>query len=227
MRHWTLLGEAPIPGSDKILSLFEGKDDFFIKISGAGGGELMSTRTHGSEDALGTLPCKRLRNTEQAQVLIGGLGMGFTLAAVLSCVGEKAQVTVAELIPEVIEWNRGPLGIRSGRPLDDSRTRVYLGDVAKLIKNEDSNFDVIALDVDNGPEGMTKSSNSWLYTTAGILAAQNSLKPNGILAYWSAGLDPDFHDRLRHCGFLVDEVMVRGHGKKGPRHIIWLASISG
>lgn len=225
MRHWTLLGEAPIPGSDKILSLFEGKDDFFIKISGAC--ELMSTRTHGSEDALGTMPCKRLRNAAKAQVLIGGLGMGFTLAAVLSCVGDKAQVTVAELIPEVVEWNRGPLGERSGRPLDDPRTHVYVGDVAQLLKDEDASFDVIALDVDNGPEGMTKSSNNWLYTTTGILAAQNSLKPNGILAYWSAGLDPDFHDRLRRCGFLVDEVMVRGHGKKGPRHIIWLASISG
>ena len=222
MRKWILLGEAPIPGSDKSLRLIEGKDDFFIKISG--GGELMSTRTHGSEDALGTLPCKRLRDSGQAHVLIGGLGMGFTLAAVLSCVGDKAQVTVAELIPEVVEWNRGPLGIRSGRPLDDPRTHVYVGDVTKLLRAEDPCFDVIALDVDNGPEGMTKSSNSWLYTTAGILAAQNSLKPNGILAYWSAGPDPDFHDRLKRCGFLVDEVMVRGHGNKGPRHIIWLAS---
>ena len=225
MKHWTLLGEAPIPGSDKTLTLFEGKDDFFIKITGAG--ELMSTRTHGSEDALGTLPCKRLRNAEDAHVLIGGLGMGFTLAAVLSCVGEKAQVTVAELIPEVVEWNRGPLGARSGHPLDDPRTQVYVGDVATLLKDEDSRFDVIALDVDNGPEGLTKRSNNWLYTTAGILAAQNSLKPNGILAYWSAGPAPEFHDRLRLCGFLVDEVMVRGYGKKGPKHIIWLASISG
>jgi spermidine synthase len=225
MKHWTLLGEASIPGSDNILSLFEGKDDFFIKISGAG--ELMSTRTHGSEDALGTLPCKRLRNTEQARVLIGGLGMGFTLAAVLSCVGEKAQVTVAELIPEVVEWNRGPLGVRSGHPLDDPRTHVYVGDVARLLRDEDSSFDVIALDVDNGPDGMTKSSNSWLYTIRGILAAQNSLTPNGILAYWSAAPDPEFRGRLRRCGFLVDEVVVRAHANKGPKHIIWLASISG
>lgn len=225
MKHWTLLGEAPIPGSDKTLSLIEGKDDFFIKISG--GGELMSTRKHGSEDALGSLPCERLGNTGQAQVLIGGLGMGFTLAAVLSCVGEKAQVTVAELIPEVVEWNKGPLGARSGRPLDDPRTRVYVGDVASLLKDEHSRYDVIALDVDNGPEGMTKSSNSWLYTTAGIAAAQNSLKPGGIVAYWSAGPDPKFHERLRRCGFLVDEVMVRAHANKGARHVIWLASISG
>ena len=225
MRHWTLLGEASIPGSDKVLSLHQGKDDFFIRISGEG--ELMNTRTHGSEDALGALPCERLPDTKKAQVLIGGLGMGFTLAAVLANVGDKARVTVAELIPEVVEWNHGPLGARSGYPLNDPRTDVFIGDVATLLKDACRRYDVIALDVDNGPEGMTKSSNSWLYSTAGIIAAQKSLSPTGILAYWSAAQDAGFHDRLRRCGFLVDEVMVRGHGKKGPKHYIWLASISG
>lgn len=225
MRHWTQLGEAAIPGSTQILSLFKGKDDFFIKISGEG--ELMSTRTHGSEDALGSLPCNRLSNPDQARVLIGGLGMGFTLAAALSAVGANAEVTVAELIPEVVEWNRGPLGERSGHPINDPRTRVYIGDVVDLLKDPNCSFDVIALDVDNGPDGMTKSSNSWLYGTAGILAAQEALTSGGILAYWSAAPDASFHERLRRCGFLVDEVMVRGHGKKGPRHIIWLASLAG
>jgi len=223
MRHWTLLGEAPIPGSEKSLRLYQGKDDFFIKISG--GGELMNSRAHGSEDALGTLPCKRLKQAQNARVLIGGLGMGFTLAAALSCVGAQAQVTVAELIPEVVNWNRGPLGERSGRPLEDSRTRVYVGDVVRLLKQKQDSFDVIALDVDNGPEGLTTSSNNWLYSMPGIAAAQNALKPGGIVAYWSAGQDPDFHDRLRCSGFLVEEVTVRSHGKKGARHIIWLASL--
>jgi spermidine synthase len=222
MRHWTLLGEAPIPDSEQSLSLYQGKDDFFIKIS-SGGGELMSTRKHGSEDALGALPCQRLRNRETARVLIGGLGMGFTLAAVLKEVGPGAEVTVAELIPEVVDWNRGPLGERSGFPLNDPRTKVHVGDVAKLMRRKRGYFDVIALDVDNGPEGLTQSANDWLYSMPGIIAAQEALTPNGILAYWSAGPDQAFHDRLRRCGFLVEEATVFAYGKKGARHTIWLA----
>lgn len=222
MRHWTLLGEAPIPGTGRSLSLHRDKDDFYIRISG--GGELMSTRRHGSEDALGRLPCQRLRSPKSARVLVGGLGMGFTLAAALRELGDEAEVTVAELIPEVVEWNRGPLGQASGYPLEDSRTRVHLGDVGKLFKQRHSYFDVIALDVDNGPEGLTQTSNDWLYSTAGITAAQDALKPGGILAYWSAGQDRAFHDRLRRCGFLVEECVVHAHGKKGARHFIWLAS---
>ena len=224
MRHWTLLGEAPIPDSEQSLSLYQGKDDFFIKIS-SGGGELMSTRKHGSEDALGALPCQRLRNHESARVLIGGLGMGFTLAAVLKEVGPGAEVTVAELIPEVVDWNRGPLGERSDFPLNDPRTKVHLGDVAKLMRRKRGYFDVIALDVDNGPEGLTQSANDWLYSMPGIIAAQEALTPDGIVAYWSAGPDQAFHDRLRRCGFLVEEVSVHAHGKKGARHTIWLAAL--
>lgn len=223
MRHWTQLGEASIPDTNQRLFLYQGKDDFFIKISG--GHELMSTRKHGSEDALGSLPCKRLKQPETARVLIGGLGMGFTLAAVLGEVGSKAEVTVAELIPEVVDWNRGPLGECSGMPLNDPRTRVHLGDVVKLLRQSRNCFDVIALDVDNGPEGLTKNSNDWLYSTAGIIAAQEALSSTGILAYWSAGPDQAFHDRLRRCGFMVEETTVYAHGKKGARHIIWLASI--
>jgi len=225
MRHWTLLGEAPIPGTGQTLSLYQGKDDFFIKISG--GGELMNTRKHGSEDALGSLPCKRLRHPEAARVLIGGLGMGFTLAAALRVVGPGAEVTVAELIPEVVDWNRGPLGERSGRPLNDPRTQVHVGDVVKLLRRKNACFDVIALDVDNGPEGLTTSTNDWLYSEPGIIAAQSALGPGGILAYWSAGQDQAFHDRLRRCGFMVEEIMVYAHGRKGARHTIWLASVDG
>lgn len=223
MRHWTLLGDAPIPGTDKMLRLHRDKDDFYIHI--AGGGELMSTRRHGSEDALGRLPCQRLRPPRNARVLIGGLGMGFTLAAALAELGKNAEVTVAELVPGVVEWNRGALGEASGNPLDDPRTRVHLGDVAEVFEKRRGYFDVIALDVDNGPEGLTQSSNDRLYTTRGIVAAQGALKPDGILAYWSAGRDPAFQDRLRRCGFLVEERMVHAHGKKGARHFIWLAGL--
>jgi spermidine synthase len=225
MRHWTQLGEAAIPNTDQSLYLYQGKDDFFIKLSG--GYELMSTRKHASEDALGSLPCRRLKHSESARVLIGGLGMGFTLAAVLAEVGSKAEVTVAELIPEVVEWNRGPLGERSGYPINDSRTRIHVGDVVKLLRKSSACFDVIALDVDNGPEGLTKSTNDWLYSMSGIAAAQDALSPVGILAYWSADPDQAFHDRLRRCGFIVEEVTVFAHGKKGARHTIWLASIQG
>jgi len=223
MRHWTQLGEAPIPGSDKKLLLFQGKDDFSIKISA--GFELMSTRKHASEDALGSLPCKRLKQPENARVLIGGLGMGFTLAAVLAEVGPNAEVTVAELIAEVVDWNRGPLGEYSGHPLNDPRTRIHIGDVAKLLRHSRGCFDVIALDVDNGPEGLTKRANDWLYSMSGIAAAQDALRPAGILAYWSADPDQDFHDRLRCSGFMVEEFTVFAHGNKGTRHTIWLASV--
>lgn len=223
MRHWTPLGEANIPGSDRVLSLHRDKDDFYIHVTP--GGELMSSRRHGSEDALGRIPCERLRKRESARVLIGGLGMGFTLAATLAAVGPGSEVTVAELIPEVVDWNRGPLGEPSGRPLEDPRTQVYVGDVAHLLKQKKGFFNVIALDVDNGPDGLTQSANDWLYSMEGIYTAQCALTPDGILAYWSAGQDRAFHDRLRRCGFLVEEVVARAHGNKGARHIIWLASL--
>jgi spermidine synthase len=224
MRHWTLLGEAPIPGTGKSLCLYQGKDDFFIKLTG--GVELMNTRKHASEDALGAEPCRRLRDRSAARVLIGGLGMGFTLAAALEAVGTDAEVTVAELIPEVVEWNRGPLGERSGRPLDDPRTRVYVGDVADLLRGGESRFDVIALDVDNGPEGLTSESNDWLYSLPGIAAARKALRPGGVLAWWSAGPDRAFEKLLRRTGLAVEGVVVRAHGGKGARHTIWLATDS-
>jgi len=222
MRHWTQLGEASVPGSDKSIYLFQGKDDFFIKLSG--GLELMNTRKHGSEDALGALPCQNLENPESACVLIGGLGMGFTLAAVLDAVGPGAQVTVAELIPEVVGWNHGPLGECSGRPLDDSRTQVHIGDVADLLREKQAFYDVIALDIDNGPEGLTKSNNSWIYSEQGISATVDALKPVGIVSYWSAEADQKFNGRLKRCGLKIEEVSVYAHGNKGARHTIWLAT---
>ena len=222
MPNWKLLGEAPIPGTGQTMFFYQGKDDFSIKL--ARGQELMNSRKHGSEDALGELPCRRLKNARQARVLIGGMGMGFTLAAALRATGPEAEVTVAELVPEVIEWNRGPLGELSGRPLDDPRTRVYVGDVVRLLKQSTAYFDVIALDIDNGPEGLTRDSNNWLYTLMGVACTQKALKPAGIIAYWSASRDDDFMDLLKSCGMLVDQVSVFAHGKKGTRHTLWLAS---
>jgi spermidine synthase len=223
MRHWELLGTAPITGTGDSMLLFKGKDDYSIRLKG--GYELMNTRKHGSEDALGRLPCQRLKNAHKARVLVGGLGMGFTLAAVLAEVGADARVTVAELVPEVVEWNRGPLGEASGYPLNDPRVRVRIGEVGRLLRAARGNFDVIALDVDNGPAGLTARANDWLYTIQGINAAQDALRPGGVLAYWSAAPDRKFQERLRRCGFDVDEVRVHAHGTKGTRHVIWILSL--
>lgn len=150
--------------------------------------------------------------------------MGFTLAAALGALGSEAEVTVAELVPEVETWNRGPLGSAAGYPLNDPRARVHIGDVVELIRTSPGAWDAILLDIDNGPEGLTRKENDWLYTTPGIAAAQAALTPEGILAYWSAGQDPAFTERLKRAGLSVEPVTVRAHRPgKGARHVIWLA----
>ena len=220
MKRQTLLGQAAIPGSERVLKLYRGKDDCSIVVSGRG--ELMSTRKHASEDALGTLSCQLLDQTENAAVLIGGLGMGFTLAAVLAATGSHSQVLVAEIVPEVIEWNRGLLGSYSGYPLNDTRTTLYHGDVGDLLRVAKPGYDVIALDVDNGPEALSSTGNHWLYSHEGIDCSRQCLNRNGVLAYWSATPDPRFANRLRGCGLTVVEKQVFAHGSKGTRHTIWL-----
>ncbi|MGM0570082.1 spermidine synthase [Marinobacter sp.] len=223
MARFEQLGTAIIPGKGTQLRLLQRNDEFSIKIAGSPG-ELMNSRLHGSEDALATLACERLVDNPAPKVLIGGLGMGFTLAAALGALGEKAEVTVAELVPEVETWNRGPLGSAAGYPLNDPRARVHIGDVVELIRMSPGAWDAILLDIDNGPEGLTRKENDWLYTTPGIAAAQAALTPDGILAYWSAGQDPAFTERLKRAGLSVEPVTVRAHRPgKGARHVIWLA----
>ncbi len=200
MARFDEIGTATIPGNGTRLRLLQRNDEFSIKIAGAPG-ELMNSRLHGSEDALATLACERIARLPEPRVLIGGLGMGFTLAAALSSLGNSAQVTVAELVPEVEAWNRGPLGAAAGYPLNDARAKVHIGDVAELLKEGDGNWDAILLDVDNGPEGLTRKENNWIYSPEGIAAAQKSLSPDGILAYWSAGPEQAFTERLRRAGF--------------------------
>lgn len=223
MARFTEIGSATIPGKGTQLRLLQRNDEFSIKIAGKTG-ELMNSRVHGSEDALATLACERIADQPEPHVLIGGLGMGFTLAAALSSLDESATVTVAELVPEVETWNRGPLGNAAGNPLNDPRSRVHVGDVAELLKRGDGTYDAILLDVDNGPEGLTRKENNWLYRPEGIAAAQRALKPEGVLAYWSAGQEPAFTERLRRAGFSVEPVTVRAlRPGKGARHVIWLA----
>ncbi len=215
-----LVDVAPIPGGGE-LRLFAEGDHYSIKI--AGGGDLMSTRVHGSEDALARIACERIAGVANPRLLIGGLGMGFTLAAALTELGAKARIVVAELVPGVVAWNRGALGQHAGHPLNDTRVEVIEADVATVIKSAQSSFDAILLDVDNGPDGITQVGNDWLYTLPGLAASMRALRANGVLAIWSAHTNRKFTERLRQSGFEVDEVPVRAHGNKGARHLIWIA----
>lgn len=222
MNPWKVLGIAKIPNDGGELKLSQRDREFSIRLSGIRG-ELMNSRVHGSEEALADLACARLESVNDARVLVGGLGMGFTLAAALKNVTDSAQVTVAELIPEVVEWNRGPLGDCAGRPLGDSRTQVYVGDVMQLLIKQACLYDAILLDVDNGPEGLTHSDNQWLYSLEGLADIYKTLRPEGILAIWSAGPDQLFNIRLKKTGFDTEVRTVRARPGKGSRHTIFLA----
>ncbi len=207
----TLLDTAPIPGDGGKLGLYQHGEDFLIKV--VGGQDLMSTRTHGSADALAEIACTEVAGRERPRVLIGGLGMGFTLASALRHLGHDAEVLVAELVPAVVEWNRGPVGEHAGHPLRDERVTVHEVDVAIMLKAESRSFDAILLDVDNGPDGLTQEGNDWLYSRVGLNASYEALRPKGVLAVWSTGPDRAFSKRLRKAGFEVDE----GPGSRARR----------
>lgn len=215
-----LIGVANVPGGDRLRLIRHGSDHIIM----LEGNELMSSRMSGSEIALATITCERLGKTHAPHILIGGYGMGFTLRAALAALDGAARVTVAELIPEIIEWARGPMQELTAGGLDDPRVDVFLGDVATPIRDKHNTFDAILLDVDNGPDGLTRASNNWLYSAKGLKAAQKSLKPGGILAVWSAGHDAGFTRRLQATGFQTEEKSVpsRSNGK-GRRHVIWFA----
>lgn len=218
-----LLGSAVIPDTKVELKLYQSGDLFSIKIPGRG--DLMNSRMHGSERALAELACERLATKKNTRILIGGLGMGFTLAAALEVLGPDAEIVVAELVPEVVEWNRTLIGAPAGHPLADARSVVYVGDVADLIRREPGGFDAILMDVDNGPEALVRRENDWLYSLAGLEATKNALRPGGVLAVWSASPDSLFSVRLRQAKLKVREHVVRPHrAGKGPRHHIWVAT---
>ena len=222
MNPWTLIDSAEIPGSRGELRLYQRADEHSIAISGEG--ELMSSRLFGSEQALAELGCTPIASREKARVLVGGLGMGYTLAAALHHLKADAEVVVAELVPAVVRWNREYLGGYAGHPLQDARVTVREGDIARILKREHDAFDAILLDVDNGPEGMTRRDNDWLYSDAGLAATYQCLRPGGVLAVWSAGPDRTFSERLRCNGYDVSVHTVRAHaGRKGARHTIWVA----
>lgn len=223
MKRFVLLDTAPIPGTDGALNLFEYGENFVIKIAGGDGGQLMNTRMHGSEDALAAIPCKQIASRPQVRVLIGGLGMGFTLASALQNLGADAEVAVAELVPGVVEWNRGPLGAKSGYPLHDPRAVIIQEDVAKVLQAAEQCYDAIMLDVDNGPEGLTQKGNDWLYSMDGLRQCAKALRPKGMLAVWSSSADRAFSEKVRKAGFKGEAVQVYAHGNRGTRHTIWIA----
>ena len=216
-----LIDSAEVPGGEP-LRLFRRGADYMIVLDR---NELMNSRMSGSEEALAVMTCARLDDHKAPHLLIGGYGMGFTLRAALAALGRDARVTVAELVPKIIDWARGPMAALTAGCLDDPRVRLVIGDVGDAIDAGRGGYDAILLDVDNGPDGLTRAGNDGLYSHAGLAAAKAALKPGGILAVWSAAEDKAFARRLGSAGFAVDEVVVRARANgKGPRHIIWFAS---
>lgn len=218
MKPRILVDAAPVPGGGE-LKLYERDGAFTIMLDA---GELMGSRSPGSEEALATLVAERV--DRDGRILIGGLGMGFTLRAALAAFGERASIVVAELVPGVVRWARGPLAPVFAGSLDDPRVRVVVDDVAVPIRTGERGWDAILLDVDNGPDGLTRAGNDWLYGESGLAAMRSALRPNGVLAIWSAHPDARFANRLKRGGFVVEELAVRsGRTGRGARHTIWLA----
>jgi spermidine synthase len=219
MTPWLHLDIAPVPGGGELRLKRRGAE-FSIML---GANELMNSRLSGSEEALATLAAERLRGRKAPDVLIGGLGMGFTLRAALEAFGPQARITVAELVPAVVGWARGPMAEIFAGSLDDPRVTVREADVGVIIREKPAAFDAILLDVDNGPDGLSRKANDRLYDTEGLAAALAALRPGGVLAVWSSGPDAAFMARLRRAGYHVEEKMVRAHrGRSGAKHVIWL-----
>ncbi|OJF96601.1 spermidine synthase [Pararhizobium antarcticum] len=221
MIPWTVIDTAIMPGGTDTLRLKQRGTEFSIML---GTNELMNSRLSGSEEALAKLSCDRIRSASRSAILIGGLGMGFTLRAALKEVGDTASIVVAELVPAVIAWARGPMAEVFGDSLSDPRVTIRESDVGALIRAERAAYDAILLDVDNGPEALTRPANDDIYNLAGLHAAKAALRPGGVLAVWSSAPDSQFTRRLKTAGFVAEDVSVRANGKRGgARHTIWLA----
>src|SRR5450432_2060902 len=225
MIPWEHIGTARVPGADVELRLMRRGTDFSMML---GQNELMSSRLSGSEAALATLACRSIEAVERPHLLIGGLGMGFTLRAALAVLGSEARIVVAELVPAVIDWARGPMAEIFGDSLGDPRASIRSADVVEVIRTHTGAFDAILLDVDNGPEGLIRKANDALYDLKGLKAIRRALRPRGVLAVWSSGPNASFSKRLRDAGFDVNEVAVRATAKRsGARHVIWFAARPG
>jgi spermidine synthase len=222
MIPWSQIDTARVAGADVELRLMRRGAEFSMML---GQNELMNSRLSGSEEALATLACRQIEAIKAPHLLIGGLGMGFTLRAALAVLGSEARIVVAELVPAVIAWARGPMKDIFGESLSDSRADIRQADVIEVIKSQTKAFDAILLDVDNGPEGLIRKANDALYDAKGLKAIHRALRPAGVLAVWSSGPNPKFTKRLRDAGFAVNEVAVRATTKRsGARHVIWFAT---
>jgi spermidine synthase len=218
---WEEIDRAEVPKHNGEIILLKRGTEFWIRISGT---VLMNSRLHGSEIALAELTYSRIKGKSGLRILIGGLGMGYTLGAALEKSEPDTLITVSELIPAVVRWNREHLGHLAGMPLDDPRVSVEEEDVAVTIRKNKSAWDAIILDVDNGPDGLTRKANDRLYSRSGLKTFFSALCPEGILAVWSSGPDDAFTRRLKLCGFTTQTVTVRARKSgKGGRHTIWLA----
>ena len=220
MIPWVLVDSARVPGGGELRLMQRGLE-FSIKLDG---NELMNSRLSGSEQALATLACEQIATRSRARLLIGGLGMGFTLRAALHALPQDARIDVAELVPAVVDWAQGPMAAIFGESLSDRRVHIHKDDIGRLIAAEPSLYDAILLDVDNGPDGLSRPANDALYNIAGLSAAHQALRSGGVLGVWSSAPDQAFTRRLRQAGFSVDEKRVRAHGNSGARHVIWLAT---
>ncbi|MDO7843736.1 spermidine synthase family protein [Sphingomonas immobilis] len=215
-----LIDSTQVPGGGE-MRLFSRGDDFFISL---GREELMTSRMSGSEEALATMTAERV-TASAPHFLVGGYGMGFTLRAALGCLPRDARVTVAELVPAVVAWAKGPMAAMTGDSLADPRVAIVEEDVGAVIAGARGAYDAILLDVDNGPDGLTRPGNDRLYSDRGLAAARAALRPGGVLAVWSAGADAKFARRIREAGFRVDEVAVRARQNgKGAKHVIWFGA---
>lgn len=219
MKPWIELGRAKIPGSTDILRLKQRDTEFSIML---GSNELMNSRLSGSEEAMATMARDRLpAETHAPEILIGGLGMGFTLRAALKTMPE-AHITVAELVPEVADWARGPMAAFHAGSLDGPRVDVHIGDVGPLIRSRKAAWDIILLDVDNGPEGLSRRENDAIYSDAGIAAAEAALRPGGVLSVWSATPHAGFSRKLKRSRLAFEECQVKAdRGRRGARHTLW------
>src|SRR6202035_2598047 len=225
MIPWQQIDSASVPGAEVELRLRRRGAEFSMML---GSNELMNSRLSGSEEALATLACRQIETVKAPHLLIGGLGMGFTLRAALAVLGPEARIMVAELVPAVIAWARGPLADIFGDSLRDPRADIRSADVVDVIRSHAAAFDAILLGVDNGPQGLIRQANDALYDCGGLKTIRRALRPSGVLAVWSSGPNPAFSRRLRDAGFDVNEVAVRATAKRsGARHVIWFATKPG
>ncbi len=222
MIPWKTLDRSPIPGGGE-LTLVQRGEEMAIRVNGA---ELMASRAHASEERMSILAAERLAHVAAPRVLIGGLGLGYTLRAALDAFPQQATIVVAELVPAVVTWMRGPLAHLSGHPLDDPRAVVEIADAAAILRASPRTFDAVLLDIDNSPTTLIRESNASLYSTAGMVSARSALAPGGVLVVWSAGPDDRFAQRMQRAGFRVEVIRARAHGeRRGHAYTLFVGEI--